>query len=192
MEKTMKYNNCDSFVIKTTESKCDIKPINSNIAFNPISVSILPPNVNWFDMEDFTSKKYGPFEFNFINANNNIIAGVSFYISYNSHGIFNSTGHYLADATVSPMAIFCNPGYYITCNVTASDPINYGTKTNPIAGVNLKIQMEVISYNKLILEENYHSLTNLISSDNLNAVEKYLIVNIRGDGVASVISGYSY
>ena len=235
---------CDSFVTKTTRNECNIKPMDSNITFNSISVSVLPPNVDWLEMEGFNSRKYGPFAFNFTNSNNRIISGISFYITYNCNGKFNSAGRFLADVTVSPKTIFADSGYYFTCNVTATNPINYGTKADPIPGINLKVQMQVKSYNKLILNEDYYSLANpstpkdssiltkslnsinLISSDNLavsknsnsvdsstnfytpnkstcsntsrtcsnelNTIERYCIVNVRGDCQASIIVADGY
>lgn len=46
-----------------TEINSEIKE--SNITFNSISVSVIPRNVEWYDMEGFVMRKYGPFSFNF-------------------------------------------------------------------------------------------------------------------------------
>lgn len=204
IEENHKYNTCNFSESGMIKYDYNIKTQNSNITFNSTSVSILPPNASWSDMEGFVLRRYGPFKFNFTNAKNDTIAEIVLFISYGCNGKFNSSGHYLADATVSPYSIFANPGYHFTCNVTASDPINFGTTSDPIPGVNLKLQMQVKSYNKLILKKPYTSLENSTNlktpltlskytcHNRLNTIEQYLIVCIRGDCQAHVITAYGY
>ncbi|MFD3157827.1 hypothetical protein ACFIJ5_13305 [Haloimpatiens sp. FM7330] len=192
IDKIQKCNTCDFFESEIKKCNYDIKNENSNIDFNSISVSVLPTNAKWSDMEGFTSYKFGPFHFNFINENNDTIAGISFYIYYNCHGKFNSSGHYLAGVTVAPQTIFANPGCYFSCNVTASDPLNFGTVIDPIAGINLNVQMQVKSYNNLILKRHHNLLTSYTSNDGLNIINQYLIVCVHGDSKAYVVTGYRY
>lgn len=176
-----KYVTSDSFKAKFPKRKYSTKCMPSNISLNLVSVSILPQNVNWSDMEGFVSRKYGPFGFNFSNANGKVIAGISFYVTYNCNGHFNSVGNYLAETTISPREIFVNPEYYFACNVTAGDPVNYGTKADPIAGVTLKVQMQVKSYHNLKLKPLYYSLENSIESMELpnsdEPVDEIVLIN---------------
>jgi len=181
-----KFVFCDSFKDKFGKRKYCTKRIASNIYLNLVSVSILPQNACWSDMDGFVARKYGPFEFDFRNAKEDIIAGMRLYVTYNCNGQFNSTGHYLAEATISPCRIFANPGYELTCNVTASNPINYGTKANPIAGVVLKVQMQVKSYHKL-KSNSLYSLENSIESKALlNSDEPVDEINLTANNNSSI------
>jgi hypothetical protein len=153
----------DSIKDKFPKRKYGRGHIASNISLNIISASVLPQNVSWSDMEGFVSRKFGLFKFNFKNANDDIVAGMEFYVTYNCKGQYNSTGQYLTEVTISPNEIFANTGYELTCNVTASEPINYGTRANPIAGVVLKVQMQVKSHYKLKTDP-LHSLENPIET----------------------------
>lgn len=141
---------CDSIIDKFKKRKRCTKRIASNITLNLISVSILPHNVCWSDMEGFVTRRFGPFSHYFRNAKNEIIAGMRFNVTYHCKGQYNANGLYLAEATITPYKIFAHPGYELICNVTASDPINYGTKANPIAGFVLKVQTQVRSRHPLM------------------------------------------
>ncbi|ATW26656.1 hypothetical protein [Candidatus Formimonas warabiya] len=197
--KNQKFATGDSFKAKFAQRK-HIKQIASNISLNLISVSVLPQNAKWSDMEGFVARKYGPFGFNFRNVNEDIIAGMTFYVSYNCHGQFNSAGQYLAEATISPRDIFANPEYYLTCNVTASNPINYGTKADPIAGVILKVQMQVKSYHKLKSNPHYALENSIVPKVLSNSDEPMNDINLIAandsskaiDSKAIISSAYSH
>lgn len=167
----------------------------SNISLNLISVSVLPEKAEWSDMEGFLSRKYGPFEFSFRNQNNDIVAGITFYVSYNCQGKYNSSGHYLAEATISPSEAFADPDCYFTCNVTAGEPVNYGTRADPVAGVTLKVQMRVISRDTLKTDDADSTEASGImesSRSRLMAAEQFLNVIVRGDCMVYLISAYGY
>lgn len=196
------YNIPSSLEGKIVKYNCHIVPKNSNIIFNSISASVLPSKANWSDMEGFSGKKYGPFEINFMDESYNNVAGISFYISYNCNGKYNSKGAYLTDIIVAPKIIYAKPTYYFTCDVTFSEPINYGTAEDPIAGITLTLKMEVKSYNSLDssydlsensnLKTSHSPLSSYTFDNSINSIVKYLIVGIRGDGKVSIISGFNY
>ncbi len=136
-------------------SKRSTQRLKSNITVNSITVSVLPRRTSWSDIQGFKAMKYGPFVFRFRNINNEIVAGITFYISYNSFGEFDEKSNYLSEVTVLPVEVFAKPGYDFVCDVTAGKPMNYGTKDNPIAGVVLKVQLQVNSFHKLKSDSSY-------------------------------------
>ncbi|MCU9814950.1 MULTISPECIES: hypothetical protein [Paraclostridium] len=144
-----RLKHCEKFESNVIEDNWGFSYIESNVNFNSVSVSVLPKNAVWEDMEGFVDRKYGPFGYSIRNENDEIIASLIFYFSYSCKGTFNGKGSYLADATVSPKIISASPGYYLDCNVTASEPKNYGTKENPAPGVTLRLQVKISSYRDL-------------------------------------------
>ena len=140
---------CNSKVRRFLKRKHCSKRIPSNIQLNLISVSILPRGAGWSEMEGFVTRKYGPFVYYFRNEKDEIIAGIRFHVTYHCKGQSNGKGFYLAEATITPYKLYAHRGYELICNVTASDPMNYGTKADPIAGFVLKVQLQVRSKHPL-------------------------------------------
>lgn len=215
-----RLKHCEKFESKIIKDNWGFSYIESNVNFNSVSVSVLPKNAVWEDMEGFVDRKYGPFGYFIRNENDEIIASLIFYFSYSCKGTFNGKGSYLADATVSPKIISASPGYYLDCNVTASEPKNYGTKENPAPGVTLRLQVKISSYrdltncnvcgtsksenmdNELICKNqneidcNQSNNLNFIyphcSCDGLNSIEFFAIATVRGDGQVNLISAQCY
>lgn len=106
------------------------------------------------------------------------------------------------------------------CNVTASEPKNYGTKENPAPGVTLRLQVKISSYRDLTncnvcgtsklenmdnesictnqneIDCNQSNNLNFIyphcSCDGLNSIEFFAIATVRGDGQVNLISAQCY
>lgn len=215
-----RLKHCEKFESNVIEDNWGFSYIESNVNFNSVSVSVLPKNAVWEDMEGFVDRKYGPFGYSIRNENDEIIASLIFYFSYSCKGTFNGKGSYLADATVSPKIISASPGYYLDCNVTASEPKNYGTKENPAPGVTLRLQVKISSYRDLTncnvcgtsklenmdnesictnqneIDCNQSNNLNFIyphcSCDGLNSIEFFAIATVRGDGQVNLISAQCY
>lgn len=215
-----RLKHCEKFESNVIEDNWRFSYIESNVNFNSVSVSVLPKNAVWEDMEGFVDRKYGPFGYSIRNENDEIIASLIFYFSYSCKGTFNGKGSYLADATVSPKIISASPGYYLDCNVTASEPKNYGTKENPAPGVTLRLQVKISSYRDLTncnvcgtsklenmdnesictnqneIDCNKSNNLNFIyphcSCDGLNSIEFFAIATVRGDGQVNLISAQCY
>lgn len=215
-----RLKHCEKFESNVIEDNWGFSYIESNVNFNSVSVSFLPKNAVWEDMEGFVDRKYGPFGYSIRNENDEIIASLIFYFSYSCKGTFNGKGSYLADATVSPKIISASPGYYLDCNVTASEPKNYGTKENPAPGVTLRLQVKISSYRDLTncnvcgtsklenmdnesictnqneIDCNKSNNLNFIyphcSCDGLNSIEFFAIATVRGDGQVNLISAQCY
>lgn len=215
-----RLNYCEKFESKIIKDNWGDSCIESNVNFNSVSVSVLPKNTVWEDMEDFVDRKYGPFAYYIRNKNDEIISNLIFYFSYSCKGTFNGKGSYLADATISPKMISASPGYYLDCNVTASEPKNYGTKENPVPGVTLRLQVRISSYEDLTncnvcgksklenmdnesictnqneIDCNQSNNLNFIyphcSCDGLNSIEFFAIATVRGDCQVNLISAQCY
>lgn len=215
-----RLKHCDKFESNVIEDNWGFSYIESNVNFNSVSVSVLPKNAVWEDIEGFVDRKYGPFGYSIRNENDEIIASLIFYFAYSCKGTFNGKGSYLADATVSPKIISASPGYYLDCNVTASEPKNYGTKENPAPGVTLRLQVKISSYRDLTncnvcgtsklenmdnesictnqneIDCNQSNNLNFIyphcSCDGLNSIEFFAIATVRGDGQVNLISAQCY
>lgn len=95
-----RLKHCEKFESNVIEDNWGFSYIESNVNFKSVSVSVLPKNAVWEDMEGFVDRKYGPFGYSIRNENDEIIASLIFYFSYSCKGTFNGKGSYLADATV--------------------------------------------------------------------------------------------
>lgn len=154
LEENKKIENCNNIDINLIKNEYRLTNTESNISFNSVSVSVLPKDVEWYEMEGFVDRKYGPFDYIFKSIKNEVVGRVKFNFSYSCKGKYNSKGFFLANATVYPKLLFASSGYYLECNVSASNPRNYGTEDEPIPGVDLKLQVRIKSYEKLKVLEN--------------------------------------
>jgi len=106
----------------------------------------IPKGLQWNELEGFTDYKWGPFEWDF----NNVVGmtNVKFHwnFAWSCKGSYNGHGAFIMNAGAAVVEIYAAWGYTVdvTCTVD-SNPVNYGTKVDPIAGLAVEVTLNVKS-----------------------------------------------
>lgn len=171
----------------------------TSLSIENISVSALPPNINWMQIENFIDRKYGPFGFTFKDKNQSIVVDFQFYIFYLCKGNYNGSGQYLANVTMVPRYIGIVSGYDCTCKVTSLDPTNFGTSDDPNPGIVLQINFLVKSCHDFYMASGFYlqneasdkettsSLLTQAPQKFSNLIQNTISVLIRGNGTVGII-----
>jgi len=104
----------------------------------------VPKGVIWSDLENFNDMTYGPFGWTFKNAFGMTNVNFKWHFAYACKGSYNGHGSFLMNVGTAIEEIYAAWGYTVNVNCTVdSNPTNYGTKVDPIAGLNVEVTMEV-------------------------------------------------
>ena len=103
----------------------------------------VPKGADWTELEGFVDARWGPFCWEYENLWGSTVAKFSWYFSWTCKGSYNRKGAYIMNAGVAIKEIYS--AWTFNVDVTASvesNPVNYGTKANPIAGLAIQVQMK--------------------------------------------------
>jgi len=106
----------------------------------------VPKGVDWMDLEGFQDMSYGPFAWTFKNVLGSTNVNFKWHFSYACKGSYNGHGAFLLNVGTAIEEIYAAWGYTVNVNATVdSNPTNYGTKVDPIAGLAVEVTMDVKS-----------------------------------------------
>jgi len=106
----------------------------------------VPKGVTWTDLEGFKDYRWGPFGWDFSNilGMNNVKFTWNFV--WSCKGSYNGHGAFIMQAGASIVEIYAAWGYTVNVSCTVdSNPINYGTKVDPIAGLSVEVTLDLRS-----------------------------------------------
>jgi len=106
----------------------------------------VPKGVAWNELEGFKDYRWGPFgwDFNNILGMNNVKFRWNFV--WSCKGSYNGHGAFIMNAGASIVEIYAAWGYTVNVQCTVDkNPINYGTKVNPIAGLAVEVTFDLRS-----------------------------------------------
>jgi len=104
----------------------------------------VPKNVKWDELEGFQDRSFGPFGWEFKNTFGVTNVNFKWHFSYACKGSYNGHGAFLLNVGTGIEEIYVAWGYTVNVNaVVDSQPTNYGTKVDPIAGLSIEVTMEV-------------------------------------------------
>ena len=106
----------------------------------------IPKGVSWTDMEGFKDYRWGPFGWDFSNILGMDNVKFSWNFIWSCKGSYNGHGAFIMNAGASIIEIYAAWGYTVNVNVNVdSNPINYGTKVDPIAGLAVEVTFDLRS-----------------------------------------------
>jgi len=104
----------------------------------------IPKGASWMDMEGFKDMTYGPFSWVFKNTFGVTNVNFKWHFTYSCKGSYEGHGAFLMNVGTAIEEIYAAWGYTVNVNATVdSNPTNYGTKVDPIAGLAVEVTMEV-------------------------------------------------
>jgi len=96
------------------------------------------------DLEGFKDMSYGPFSWVFKNTFGTVNVNFKWHFAYACKGSYNGHGAFLLNVGTAIEEIYAAWGYTVDVKAAVDlDPINYGTKIDPIAGLTVEVTMEV-------------------------------------------------
>lgn len=125
-------------------------------------VSALPKGTNhWAQFEGWSNPKASVYSVSYSNGFNQDVVKFKFRVVYTYGGRFDGKGRYLANVTVVPMDTYVAWGYTFNAKTSVPEAVNVGTRTNPIAGLELNVNWEV----KTVVRDHKDSVAFFIRGD---------------------------
>ena len=107
---------------------------------------VVPKNVEWMDLEGFKDMTWGPFGWTFKNTFGMTTVEFKFHFSFSCKGSYNGHGGFLMNVGTAIEKIYAAWGFTVNINALVDqNPINYGTKIDPVAGLAIEVTLEVKS-----------------------------------------------
>lgn len=104
---------------------------------------VVPEGTQWTDMENFQDMRYGPFGWTFKNILGVTTVEFKFTFAFSCKGSYNGHGSFLMNVGTVIEKIYAAWGQTVNVNATVDQkPANYGTKLDPIAGVQIEVTIE--------------------------------------------------
>lgn len=127
----------------------------------PVVHAVPLANICWTELESWRPPVSQMWEVNYKNAYGMNVVKFRFRVVYTAGGKYDGVGSYLANVTVMPASLEASWGYTVNAETIVGRAINLGTKTNPIAGLQLMVTWNV----KTIVKDLTHSESIFIRGD---------------------------
>jgi len=104
----------------------------------------VPKDVDWMDLEGFKDAKWGPFGWTFKNLYGMTTVDFQWKFAWTCKGSYNGHGQFLVNVGTAIEKIYAAWGFTVNVKATVDQtPTNYGTKVDPIAGLNIEVTLDV-------------------------------------------------
>ena len=106
----------------------------------------VPKGVSWTQLEHFRDYKWGVFGWTFKNAFGAETVRFRWNFVWSCKGSYNGHGSFLMHVGAAVTEIYAAWGFTVNVVCTVdSNPVNYGTKVDPIAGLQVEVTLDVRS-----------------------------------------------
>eukprot|EP00339_Tiarina_fusa_P005660 CAMPEP_0117028202 /NCGR_PEP_ID=MMETSP0472-20121206/20526_1 /TAXON_ID=693140 ORGANISM="Tiarina fusus, Strain LIS" /NCGR_SAMPLE_ID=MMETSP0472 /ASSEMBLY_ACC=CAM_ASM_000603 /LENGTH=279 /DNA_ID=CAMNT_0004735623 /DNA_START=23 /DNA_END=862 /DNA_ORIENTATION=+ len=137
------------------------------------SVSAVPSGVtSWTALAGFQNKVWGPFSWSYKNGFGATVIQYDWTFTWNYQGNYNGEGAYIGQAEVATTNVHVDWGFHLDVDVSISEPLNAGTTENPIAALEITLNMK--------------------SGTVLSSNTQQCVVQVKGDGTSKVITCAGY
>ena len=130
------------------------------------------------DLENWEGPASKDYTLHYANKKNKKVVEFTFRVIYTYGGSYQGHGKFLNNVTITPTSIKLASGYHFTFDLNTLEPINIGTKTDPIAGIQMELRWLVESSHRFSLVDAQDP-----SQINSKLAESSETFFIRGDGV---------
>ena len=104
----------------------------------------VPKDVDWMDLEGFKAANWGTFGWTFKNTYGMTTVEFLWKFAWTCKGSYNGHGQFLMNVGTAIEKIYAAWGFTVNVQATVDQtPVNYGTKVDPIAGLNIEVTMDV-------------------------------------------------
>jgi len=104
----------------------------------------VPKDVDWTDLEGFKDAHWGPFGWTFKNVYGMTTVDFQWKFAWTCKGSYNGHGQFLVNVGTGIEKLYAAWGFTVDVKATVDQtPTNYGTKVDPIAGLNIEVTLDV-------------------------------------------------
>jgi len=129
----------------------------------------VPKGLAWTDLEGFKDTTWGTFGWTFTDLLGITTVDFKWKFAWTCKGSYQGHGAFIVNAGAAITNLYAAWGFTVNANVNVDQtPTNYGTKVDPIAGLNIDVSVEV----KTVLQSQ----------------TAHCRVNVRGDCSGKVVS----
>lgn len=122
------------------------KPV---VEFKGPVVHALPRGLKcWSDLENWQAPITRSFEVVYLNGLDMEVVKFRFRLHYTYGGGKGGMGRYLANVTVMPSEMSAIWGYKLNASIETGETVNLGTKSDPVAGIELNVKWNVTTIAK--------------------------------------------
>jgi len=108
--------------------------------YQTIKTSIVPKGItSWSELSEWKMPVVKVYRVEFKNILGAASGGFDYRISFVPGGSYKGKGKFLGNITFMPLNIQLNTGRTLDVKAELSDPLNYGTTSNPVAGAQLLV-----------------------------------------------------
>jgi len=101
---------------------------------------------NWTELEQFKDQTTDSLFFEFQNIAGMILTRFDWKWSWKYGGKYNGIGNYITNAGPAVGTVYAYLTEHVNVTSQALSPVNYGTKQDPIAGIDIKVSMTSWGY----------------------------------------------
>lgn len=135
------------------------------------SISVLPDvSPNWTEMETWRGPMAKSYTISAKNLYGATVISHTYTVAFHYGGSLDGRGQFLANATIIPTNVSVSWGFTLNSQVNTGQPLNTGTRANPIPGVDLSLEWSMSSVLK-----------------KMQGVDQF---HVRGDGTSTHVNLY--
>ncbi len=113
------------------------------------TVSVLPlSQPNWQQMETWKGPQAKSYTLQAKNLYGVVVVSHTYTVAFHYGGSLDGRGQFLANATIIPTNVNVMWGFTLNSDVKVGDPLNSGTKADPIPGIGLGLEWAMSSFLK--------------------------------------------
>ncbi len=140
------------------------KPV---VNFNTQVVHALPQGLPcWSTLEHWQAPTVKSYEVKYINGFGMEVVKFRFRLQYTSGGGTGESGLYIANATIVASELTVMWGYTFDAGLSVEQPVNLGTRLNPVVGLELNLNWKV----RTVLKESQSSVGFFIQGDGVSTL----------------------
>lgn len=99
----------------------------------------------WMEMENWLPPQSKVYHMVIKNLYGMEVINVKYRVLYIAGGSYNGIGKYIGYAAIQPSEVSVSWGFTMSLNASVPVVVNIGTKTNPVAGMNLQVDVNIKS-----------------------------------------------
>jgi hypothetical protein len=114
--------------------------------------AVIPQGTTWTDMSGWRQQKWPGWQWSLVNVYGVTTVDYRWAFNFLCNGNYKNIGKYIENAGAFPTMIDVSWGYKVNVKGQVLNPFNYGTSTNPVAGLTLSMTMDVNTLVKKITQ----------------------------------------
>jgi len=114
--------------------------------------AVVPKGTTWTDLAGWRQQRWPGWQWTLVNGFGGTVVDYKWAFNFLCQGKYNNIGKYLENAGAFPTALDVAWGYTVNVKAQVLNPFNFGTTSNPIAGLTLTMTLDSTTVIKKITQ----------------------------------------